>query len=51
MKVIGLTGATGGKLEAASDLCLCVPSSATPRIQELHIFVGHVLCELVETGL
>lgn len=51
MKVIGLTGASGGRLEAVSDLCLCVPSSATPRIQELHIFVGHAICELVETTL
>lgn len=46
--VIGLTGRTGGKLLPLCDLCLCVPSDATPRIQEMHILVGHVLCEAAE---
>ncbi len=46
---IGLTGASGGQLADAVDLCLRVPSDDTPRIQEVHITVGHVICEIVET--
>ncbi|HEU4708099.1 MAG TPA: D-sedoheptulose 7-phosphate isomerase [Methylophilaceae bacterium] len=45
---IGMTGGTGGKLTALCDFNLVVPSSDTPRIQEAHIFIGHVLCELAE---
>ncbi|MCR4418637.1 MAG: D-sedoheptulose 7-phosphate isomerase [Clostridia bacterium] len=51
MKVIGLTGAVGGKLKPLCDLCLCVPSASTPRIQEMHILVGHIICQLVEEAL
>lgn len=51
MKVIGLTGADGGKLKDLCDLCLCVPSTSTPRIQEMHILIGHIICELVEAAL
>jgi D-sedoheptulose 7-phosphate isomerase len=47
----GLTGGTGGKLRAATDLCLVVPSANTARIQEAHILIGHMLCDLVETAL
>jgi D-sedoheptulose 7-phosphate isomerase len=46
---IGLTGASGGQLERAVDLCLKVPSEDTPRIQEVHITVGHIICEIVES--
>lgn len=46
--VIGLTGQTGGKLKPLCDVCLCVPSTSTPHIQEAHITLGHVLCELVD---
>ncbi|HKW34953.1 MAG TPA: D-sedoheptulose 7-phosphate isomerase [Candidatus Acidoferrum sp.] len=49
--VIGLTGASGGKLRDACDLCLCVPSKSTPRIQEMHITIGHAICELLEERL
>ncbi len=49
--VIGLTGESGGKMRAACDLCLCVPSKSTPRIQEMHITIGHAICELVEERL
>ncbi|MEM7204419.1 MAG: D-sedoheptulose 7-phosphate isomerase [Planctomycetota bacterium] len=49
--VIGLTGERGAKLEAASDLCLKVPSAETPRIQESHIMIGHIVCDLIETEL
>ncbi len=49
--VIGLTGARGDKLKAKSDLCLMVPSTETPRIQESHITIGHILCSLVESEM
>src|SRR5262249_33216629 len=45
-----LTG-RGGEDAAAADYCLAVPSSDTPRIQEAHILVGHLLCQLVEANL
>jgi len=48
---IGLAGQTGGKLAAAADYCICVPSTDTPRIQEAHTLVGHIWCELVERAL
>lgn len=48
VKTLGLTGESGGKLAEAVDLCLRMPSSETPRIQEGHIAVAHVICELVE---
>ena len=48
MKVLGMTGQTGGALAAKSDLLLNMPSEDTPRIQECHILVGHIICELVE---
>ena len=49
--VIGLTGESGGKMRAACDLCLCVPSRSTPRIQEMHITIAHAICQLVEERL
>ena len=48
---VGWTGATGGKLMDLVDYCFCVPSSVTARIQECHITLGHVLCELIEERL
>jgi D-sedoheptulose 7-phosphate isomerase len=48
---LGFTGATGGELRALVDLCLCVPSRSTPRIQEAHILSWHIICELVEASL
>jgi D-sedoheptulose 7-phosphate isomerase len=51
VSVVGLTGETGGKMRAACDLCICVPSNATPRIQEMHITIGHAMCELLEERL
>jgi D-sedoheptulose 7-phosphate isomerase len=48
MKTIGLAGRTGGKLRERVDLCLCVPSDSTPRIQEAHLVISHLLCQLVE---
>ena len=48
---VGLTGEGGGALKERVDYCICVPSSVTPRIQECHILIGHVLCEIVEREL
>jgi D-sedoheptulose 7-phosphate isomerase len=48
VKTIGLTGASGGKMKDVSDILLNVPSSDTPRIQESHIMIGHIICQLVE---
>ena len=45
---VGLTGGSGGILREHSDLCLVVPSGNTARIQEAHILIGHLLCDLVE---
>ncbi|MBS1666998.1 MAG: D-sedoheptulose 7-phosphate isomerase [Bacteroidetes bacterium] len=45
---IGFTGESGGKMKACSDYLINVPSSDTPRIQESHILVGHIICQLVE---
>jgi len=50
-KTIALTGADGGKLADAADLVLSVPSDIIPRIQEAHITIGHIICELVEREL
>lgn len=46
-----LTGESGGKLRNMCDYLINVPSSDTPRIQESHIMIGHIICELVETEL
>jgi D-sedoheptulose 7-phosphate isomerase len=51
MKVLGMTGASGGQLEALCDVCLKVPSQRTCRIQEVHLTVGHIWCEMVENAL
>ena len=48
MITIGFTGATGGKMNELSDYLFNVPSTDTPRIQESHILIGHIICELVE---
>jgi D-sedoheptulose 7-phosphate isomerase len=45
---VAFAGCTGGKLKNAVDYCICAPSNATPRIQECHILIGHVISELVE---
>jgi len=48
MTTVGLTGESGGILKEMSDYLFNVPSSDTPRIQESHIMVGHIICQLVE---
>jgi len=45
---VGFTGDSGGKMKPLSDYLLNIPSSDTPRIQESHILLGHIICELVE---
>jgi D-sedoheptulose 7-phosphate isomerase len=45
---VGFTGARGGKLKDLSDFVFNIPSDDTPRIQESHIMVGHIICQLVE---
>jgi D-sedoheptulose 7-phosphate isomerase len=47
---VGLAG-EGGKIQQLADICLAVPSSCTPRIQECHILIGHIICEVVENNL
>lgn len=51
MITVGMTGLLGGKMKKISDYLLNMPSTDTPRIQESHITVGHIICELVELEL
>jgi len=51
VSTIGLTGETGGLMKDLSDILLNVPSKDTPRIQESHILIGHIICELVESAI
>lgn len=51
IKVIGLTGKDGGALAPASDIAIVVPSGDVPRIQEVHIAVGHLICEYAESRI
>ena len=51
MHVIALTGESGGKLRERCDILLNVPSHDTPRIQECHIMIGHIICEQIEKEL
>lgn len=51
MATIGFTGQTGGKMLSVCDICFCVPSTTTARIQEVHLTLGHILCGLVEDEL
>jgi D-sedoheptulose 7-phosphate isomerase len=48
MITIGFTGQTGGKMKPLSDYLLAIPSADTPRIQECHMLLGHIICQLVE---
>lgn len=51
LATIGLAGGDGGELAKAADLTIIVPSRMTARIQESHIMIGHIICELVEEEL
>lgn len=48
---VGFTGSKGGKMKDQADFLINVPSDTTPRIQEAHILVGHIICELVENNI
>ena len=48
---VALTGRDGGKMAQMADYALIVPSNATPRIQESHILIGHILCDIIEKEL
>jgi D-sedoheptulose 7-phosphate isomerase len=48
---IGFTGQSGGKMNGKADVLFCVPTRVTPRIQETHIILGHILCELIDREL
>ncbi len=48
MTTVGFTGLTGGTLKAESQFLINIPSTDTPRIQESHILIGHIICQLVE---
>ncbi len=51
VKAVGLTGGAGGQMAALCDVCICVPSTVTAHVQELHLTIGHILCGLVEDAL
>ena len=48
---IAFTGRSGGKIKEIADICLQVPHNDTPRIQEIHIMIGHIICEIIEKEL
>ena len=48
MTTIGLTGSSGGKIKTLCDITFKAPAKDTPRIQEAHIMVGHIFCEMIE---
>jgi D-sedoheptulose 7-phosphate isomerase len=50
-KIIGLSGNDGGKLNQVCDINLVVPSDNTARIQEMHILIGHILCQIIEDSI
>lgn len=51
MTTIGIVGQKGGVVSQTADICLCLPADDTPRVQELTILVGHMICEIVENSL
>ncbi len=51
MTVVGFTGENGGKIKNLVDYLINIPSKDTPRIQESHIVVGHILCEIIESQI
>jgi D-sedoheptulose 7-phosphate isomerase len=51
LKTVGLAGRDGGELSKLVDIALVVDSQSVPRIQEVHITIGHVLCEMVDRML
>ena len=50
LKVISLTGNDGGKLSKHSDININIPTNSTQRIQEMHILIGHIICDCIENN-
>lgn len=48
---VGFTGASGGEMSNLCDYCIKVPSNETPRVQEAHILIGHIICSIIEEEL
>jgi len=48
---VAFAGCTGGKMKGVADYCICAPSNETPRIQECHILIGHIISELTEATI
>lgn len=48
---VGFTGENGGKMAELCDYCIKIPSNETPRIQEAHILVGHIICSIIEEAI
>lgn len=51
IQTVALTGASGGVMKDIADVTICVPSTDTPRIQESHITIGHIICEVIEAEM
>ena len=51
VRTIAMTGETGGKMADCCDILINVPSKCTPRIQESHIMIGHIICEIIEATM
>jgi len=51
LRTVGLTGSSGKELKDAVEYCICAPSTETPRVQECHILIGHIISELVEQAI
>jgi len=51
IKTVGLTGSSRCQMDTLCDVCIKIPSSETPRIQETHILIGHILCAIIEKEL
>ena len=51
MKIITLTGKDGGEIKKLGDINVIIPSNSTPRIQEMHILIGHMICNLIDKEL
>ena len=51
LTIIGLSGETGGEMRDLCDYCICVPSRSTPRIQECHLLIEHMICGYIEAAM
>ena len=51
MKIISFLGKSGGKSKGLSNINIIIPSNSTARIQEMHILIGHIICDLTEKKL